>query len=279
MFKIYSFKKHAIRSLYIVFILMAVVLLFSTHARAQEDHTIKNQKTVDHLVMAMKYPHVLKMEDDATFNLAYEDEATLEQNSPSAAFEPKSKGKAFLLSFILPGAGEYYIGNKTLAKTFFITEVALWAGYFAFDTYSDWLRDDMYTMAATHANADIRNRPSQYYVDIGNFENIYDYNDAKQRQREYYKIYPVDEYFWQWDNDYYRKEFEDLRISSDRAHNRATFVVGGIIANHVISAIDAVWQSYRYNKNVRNKYSARKLKLQFSSIPDREIKMTLQQSF
>ena len=192
--------------------------------------------------------------------------------------EPKSRGRAFLYSFMVPGAGEYYLGNKTLAKTFFFTEVLLWAGYFSFEAYGDWKRDDMYTMAATHANSIIRDRPAQYYVDLGNFQDIYQYNDAKERQREFYKIYDVDDFYWSWDSDANRRAFEKLRISSDRAHNRAVFVVGAIIANHVVSAVDAVWQSSRLSKSAQrgphNKYT-----LHFSTLPLETIRVTLLTSF
>lgn len=174
------------------------------------------------------------------------------QSNESEVKSPKSRGKAFLFSFLLPGAGEYYLGRKGLAKTFFFTEVALWATYISFNRYSDWKRDDMYALAASHADADIDGKPSQYFVDLGNYMDVYQYNDAKQRMGEFFNVYDVDTYYWSWDTATNRKEFEDLRISSDRAHDRANFTIGAILANHVISAIDAVWQSNRYNKELHS---------------------------
>jgi hypothetical protein len=41
-------------------------------------------------------------------------------------------GKALLLSAILPGAGEYYAGQKTKAAIFFAVEVAAWTGVVLF---------------------------------------------------------------------------------------------------------------------------------------------------
>lgn len=162
----------------------------------------------------------------------------------------KSKGKAFLFSLLLPGAGEYYTGHKTLAKSFIITEIVLWAGYFSFKAYSKWKRDDMYIFAASHADAKVEGKPSQFFVDIGNYHDVYEYNDAKQRRREFSKVYMEKDYYWSWDSVDNQQEFELMRISSDRAYNRAVFTIGGIIANHVISAIDAVWHSYIYNKRI-----------------------------
>jgi len=188
----------------------------------------------------------------------------------------KSRGKAFLFSLMLPGAGEYYIGENNTAKVFFITEIVLWTGYFAFDAYHNWKRDDMYVFAATHSGAQAKGKPAQYFVDIGNYDNIYDYNDAKQRQREFYKVYPVNEdYNWEWDSNDNRDHFEKMRISSDKAYNRAIFTIGGIIANHVVSAIDAVWQTHRHNKKLKHA----DMQLRFRMSADGCYTMSFQQNF
>jgi hypothetical protein len=162
----------------------------------------------------------------------------------------KDRKKAFLRSLILPGAGEYYLGKNTLAKTFFATEVTLWLSYFAFRQYSKWLRDDALAFAVTHSGANIEGKPSQFFVDIGNYIDIYEYNDFKLRFGEVEKVYDEGNYFWSWDRDNNRRRFENMRIASDRALNRSTFVIGAVLANHLISAIHASWQTHRYNKKL-----------------------------
>lgn len=169
----------------------------------------------------------------------------------------KNRGTAFFRSMLLPGAGERYVGKKSLGKAFFITEVTLWLGYFAFREYGDWIKKDALAFAATHAGAETDGKPSQYFVNIGFYSDIYQYNDAQQRMRQFSKVYSIDEYYWAWDKDDSRSRFVNMRIASDRAHNRAIFVLGGIFANHILSAIDAVWQTYRYNKNVDHNKQAR----------------------
>jgi hypothetical protein len=162
----------------------------------------------------------------------------------------KDRKKAFLRSLILPGAGEYSLGKNTLAKTFFATEVTLWLSYFAFRQYGKWLRDDALAFAATHSAANIEGKPSQFFVDIGNYIDIYQYNDFKLRFGEVEKVYDEEDYFWSWDRDDNRARFENMRIASDRALNRSTFVIGAVLANHLISAIHASWQTHRYNKKL-----------------------------
>ncbi|UCE05048.1 MAG: hypothetical protein JSW07_15695 [bacterium] len=162
----------------------------------------------------------------------------------------KNPKKAFLRSLILPGAGEYYVGKRTFAKTFLFTEITLWLSYFGFREYSQWVRDDALAFAATHSGAKIKGKPSQFYIDIGNYTDVYQYNDAKQRFFQFEKVYSDEDYFWCWDSDNNRRKFENMRIASDRALNRSVFVLGAIFANHIVSAVHAVWQTNRYNKKL-----------------------------
>jgi len=174
-------------------------------------------------------------------------------NMVSSNDQPKSykdRKKAFFRSLILPGAGEYYLGKQTLAKAFFVTEITLWLSYFAFRKYGKWVRNDALAFAATHSGANIEGKPSQFFVDIGNYIDIYQYNDAKQRFGQFEKVYSDEDYFWSWDSNGNRRKFENMRIDSDRAFNRSIFVLGGIFANHLISAIHSSWQTHRYNKKL-----------------------------
>lgn len=162
----------------------------------------------------------------------------------------KDRKKAFFRSLIIPGAGEYYLGKRNFAKAFFATEVTLWLNYFAFQQYGKWVREDALAFAATHSGATIEGKPSQFFVDIGNYTDIYQYNEAKLRYGEYEKYYAEPDYFWSWDLDSNRQKFENMRIASDRARNRSNYILGVVFANHLISAIHATWQTYRYNKKI-----------------------------
>ena len=150
-------------------------------------------------------------------------------------------GKAFLLSFLVPGTGEWYAGSSKMAKIFFGTEVTLWAAYIAFKTYENWTVDDYALFATSHAGVDPTDKEHDYYVNVENFNSLREYNDAKLRQRNPALLYPETEtYNWQWDSDSNRKKFESMRISADDAKSRALLVIGGIVINHVISGVDAV---------------------------------------
>lgn len=152
-----------------------------------------------------------------------------------------SKARAFLLSFILPGTGEYYAGSKKMATIFLGTEVLLWTTYFSFRIYGHWKKHDYQLYAVSHAGISPAGKDQQYFVDIENYHNIREYNEAKLRQRNVGALYPENEsYRWQWDSETSRLEYEKLRIKSDHAYSGSLFVIGGILANHIISGIDAL---------------------------------------
>ncbi|NOZ62040.1 MAG: hypothetical protein GXO74_10200 [Calditrichaeota bacterium] len=171
------------------------------------------------------------------------------ENSPDIAY--KNKGKALFRSLILPGSGERYLGKKNLGKAFLISEITLWVGYFSFRTYGRWIKNDARTYAADHSNASINGKPSQFFVNLGLYDDVDQYNDAQQRMRHFDKMYSDPDYSWYWDSDANRRRYERMRIASDRAVNRSVLVLGSILANHLISAIDAVWQTHVYNKNIK----------------------------
>ncbi len=168
------------------------------------------------------------------------------QNALSAS--TKNVGLAVLYSLLLPGMGELYVGEYGVGKFFTIGEAALWLAYTSFELYGNWLRDDARRFAASHAGVQLSGRDDQFFVDIGNFLNTYDYNEAKLRNREPEKLYDVNSgLFWQWDSDANRASYRDLRISHDRVFNNAQFVAAAIIVNHIASAVNAARLAISHN--------------------------------
>ena len=152
-----------------------------------------------------------------------------------------SGGKAFLMSFVLPGSGEYYLGSRKMAAIFFGTEVALWSAYFLFNWISDFKADDYKLYAAAHAGVDPKGKPHQFFVNIEDFDNLADYNQAMLQNRQPRLLYPEDgSYDWSWDSMTSRDRFEAMRLSSDRYESAGLFVIGGVVLNHLVSGIDAI---------------------------------------
>ncbi|RPH99402.1 MAG: hypothetical protein EHM72_11070 [Calditrichaeota bacterium] len=195
----------------------------------------------------------------------------------SPALAPVNKGKAFFMSLLLPGWGQRYVGANRKSAAFFGVEVGLWLTYSGFRTYSAWREDDYRNYAASHAGVQLDGKSSSYFIDVGNFSSIYDYNEYKLRQRNTLDYYQdVEKYYWNWRSEADRAYFDKLRISSDTALNRSTFVLGVIVANHIISAVEAVWSAHQQEK----KQALFDWDLQFgwsSSMP--QVQLALSKSF
>jgi TM2 domain-containing membrane protein YozV len=230
-------------------IIISIVILTLSAVYAGENDEVVNQ----YLIPSALSDARLQMMQNINNHLVAKDCELISFLSTASDDQPKpykDRKKALLRSLIIPGAGEYYLGKKSLARAFFATEVTLWLGYFAFQQYGKWVRQDALAFAATHSGAKLAGKPSQFFVDIGNYTDVYQYNDAKLRYGENEKYYAEADYFWSWDQDSNRQKFENMRIASDRARNRSTYVLGAVFANHLISAIHASWQTHRYNKKI-----------------------------
>lgn len=160
----------------------------------------------------------------------------------------KSVGLAVVLSLLLPGMGELYAGNYSTGRYLTAAEGALWLTYTSFDLYGTWVRDDARKLAVTTADVNLAGQSNQFFVDIGNYKDVYQYNERKLQDRQEEKLYdPNSIYFWSWNSESDRQKYKNLRISSDQAFNSKQFVLGAVLVNHVVSAINAARSVIAYN--------------------------------
>jgi hypothetical protein len=172
--------------------------------------------------------------------------------SPENILAPtrKNQAVAVVYSLLLPGMGELYADRFDNGRYSLVAEAALWLTYSSFQQYGNWLQGDARSFASAHAGAVPSGKDDQFYVNLGNFSNVYDYNDKKLRDRNISEVYdPSQGYFWNWDSDASRQRFRALRISSDKVINNSRFVIGAIVVNHILSALNAARLVRQFNKN------------------------------
>lgn len=158
----------------------------------------------------------------------------------TAAPHPSRAG-AFFLSLLLPGAGEYYAGSKKMAGIFLGTEALLWSTFTSFRVYGKWKKNDYERMAIAHAGVSAEGKDHDYFVALELYDNIREYNAEMMRNRDFDALFPEnEEYSWQWDSRESRLKYERLRVASDNAFERSLLVVGGVLLNHLFSAVDAL---------------------------------------
>jgi len=165
----------------------------------------------------------------------------------------KSVVLAIAYSLILPGLGDYYAKNGETGKYFIGADVTLWLSYAGIRTYGKWIKDDARTFAVEKADADFSGKGQQFEVDLGNFVNVDEYNQAKLRNRQFELLYdPASSFAWQWNSDQDRLRFKDLRIKGDEVVRNSQFVLGALVINRVIAAISAARSVSDYNRNVQS---------------------------
>ena len=143
-------------------------------------------------------------------------------------------------SFLVPGSGERALGYDNSSKFFIHSEILLLTACYSAFKISDFIEKKYIAYASEHAVAAFP-IDDRYWVDIGNFNNNNDFDyehlrmrDAKEGQ---WSDYPWD---WRFDNTK-RKKFENMRIKSDKYFLAGKFLIGGIILNHIISSINALY--------------------------------------
>ncbi|HMS33669.1 MAG TPA: hypothetical protein PKC91_06240 [Ignavibacteria bacterium] len=170
----------------------------------------------------------------------------------STSESKKSPGVALLLSLVLPGSGHYYLNRMDVGKYFLGADVACWLGFITLNVYGNSVNDDAISFSTQHADVNTTNKDDNYYANVGNYDNIYEYNNAQLTYGAYSMIYNVDQYYWNWDNVNNRNTFESQRKSSERILNNRIIFGSLLIANRIVAGIS----SYILAKNMNKKPSA-----------------------
>ncbi len=170
-------------------------------------------------------------------------------------FSP-SANKNVLFSLLLPGAGQWNMGYSGRGKFFLGTDFLLWVSFFGSQAYAGVIRDNYQSFAAVHAGTHNPDKNDQYWIDVGSSDNLYSHNTAKLRDRNVKGLYPeTDQYYWQWDSDDSRKTYNNLRVREHDWENRATFVIGALILNRVVSAVDVIRIIRKEKRESQNRMS------------------------
>jgi hypothetical protein len=162
----------------------------------------------------------------------------------------KNTGLAIVYSLLLPGMGELYAEAYDSGVYFTIADGVLWGTYIGIDVYANWQKDRYVAYAQSNAGISTINKDDLYYATIGEYQNIEEYNDEKAFERNFGDMYNTNTYFWKWNTNEERKSYRNMWVSSEQSFNNLRFVVGALILNRVVSAINAVRLVSKYNNNL-----------------------------
>lgn len=163
----------------------------------------------------------------------------------------KSTGLAILYSMILPGMGELYADAYDSGVYFTVADGVLWGTYIGMNVYGNWQQDRYITFAKNKAGITTNDKDELYYATISQYNSIEDFNDEKAFERSYSEMYSnIEKYNWEWNTNEDRKSYRQMWESSEQTFNNVRFVVGALLLNRVVSAINAVRLVSRYNNNL-----------------------------
>ena len=164
--------------------------------------------------------------------------------------QKKNTGLAILYSLLLPGMGELYADAYDSGIYFTVADGVLWGTFAGMNVYANWQKDRYISYSQSNASVSSEGKDEDYYATIGEYSSIDQYNDEKALERNFDEMYNTEKYFWKWNTSTEQKTYKSMWVSSEQTFNDVRFVVGALLLNRVISAINAVRLVSRYNNNL-----------------------------
>lgn len=161
----------------------------------------------------------------------------------------------FLKSLAIPGWGEYKLGHKSQAYTFFTAEALLITTAAGLYYFSNERTDDFKNYASLHAGVNKSGKTDNFWISIGNYDNTALYNEQKNIDRNFGARYDSPSEQWRWDNSGNRKAYDKIRIEAANMETLSYYAVGAVLANHLLSAMNASFQAGNLNIEVNPEIS------------------------
>jgi hypothetical protein len=168
---------------------------------------------------------------------------------------PKSKGKAFLYSLLLPGLGHHYVGDERGARTFFAIDMAAWTAVIVFEIQGALREEGYEDYAEVFAGVAGNDHSDDYYAVIAEYDSWEDYELAIKTEGRY-ALYPggdaatLEQYFienrvsdyeaWEWKSSDARVDYRNLRSSSKLSYRRGLYFFAFAMVNRVASGFFAI---------------------------------------
>lgn len=182
----------------------------------------------------------------------------------------RSPATAAFYSLLVPGMGEWYAGRFDIGRYSLIAEGTLWLSYYSLQRYGTWIRDDARSFAVIHAGASVAGKDDQYFVDLGNFMDTDEYNAKKLTDRTPELLYDPDAgYRWRWDSDVKRREYRTMRVAGETVLNTSKFVIGAVVVNRLISAVNAVRLVRQHNEGLTDGAGAWRIESSVTRVGER----------
>jgi len=166
-------------------------------------------------------------------------------------------------SVIFPGWGELNEYNilsednnpenieyiKDRARYIMLQESSLWVGFYAFQNLATSYKNDYRLLGEANAGVNWDGKNDLFAANVGNFNNLEEYNAYKLLTGQYDDTYLEDGYDWDWqDNNDNRLKYDRTRNKSEKYDKIKTYLTAGLIINRVISSFDVLSIMKEHNR-------------------------------
>ncbi|GBU21908.1 hypothetical protein R80B4_01810 [Fibrobacteres bacterium R8-0-B4] len=155
------------------------------------------------------------------------------------AEKERSLAAAMGLSLALPGMGHYYIDRPKSAFVYLSVDLASLFGALVFYGLADTQEKGARSYAASAAM--IRNALSDeaYWRQVGAYMDAAEYNESIELSRgNAADLYQNPENWWHWADKEQQDEYNDLRQKARNFRVTASFFVGALVVNRILSTVD-----------------------------------------
>ncbi len=162
---------------------------------------------------------------------------------PSKPLNLGEKIKAGALSLFLPGAGQYYNGQRGKAGLFAAAELGIWGAYTVFHIQGH-NRSQTYREYANIYAGTSGDHTDTYWQSVGRYLSSDEYNESVMREARAFQesdlqlITGNDQ--WQWRNEDLQLNYLHLRADANHAYDHRDFMVLFSIINRAVAVFDAV---------------------------------------
>lgn len=239
---------------FFLFALLAILVMGSfTQAAPPDESGFYSEKQI---ALSQFMPSALVVENSSF--LGQSTDSVVKKQVPFEII--KSPKIALLSSAVIPGLGELYAKSYIMSLVFVGLEATLWGMYFKYIDQGEKLEKEFQAFADTYWS---REQYEQWITGPGSDISKTHELPETNTQQYYEMIGKYDQFFRGWDDsDVYsyggerspqRLKYMDMREDSNIELKNATTMASVVILNHIVSAVDAAWCTYRYNKNYAKK--------------------------
>lgn len=168
--------------------------------------------------------------------------AQFSEGAPEQHGQSPSPRGALLRSFVMPGWGHYYADKTSWnrGKIHLAADVVMILSYAGLLNRANTLENHIITQANAGAGISLKGQSRQIELAVANFNSLAEYNDYQLRTRNWDKLIPENSRTaWQWDSREDRHAFQNTRERAASAKNQLPAILGLMVANRVLSGIDA----------------------------------------